>query len=1474
MTGGRGFRSLIFRVSLLAPVLVSAQGIITTVAGRPWTFPGDGKPATGAPLALVSSVAVDAAGNVYASDGTSHIFKIQPNGVLTVFAGTGQCCYSGDGGPATSANLLAKNALALDSAGNLYFPAFFHVVRKVTPAGIISTVAGSGVGGFSGDGGAATAAMLNSPNGVAVDASGNLFISDSGNNRIRKVAPDGTITTFAGNGTAAYGGDGGPAVSASLNNPQGLALDSAGALYITDTGNGRVRKIPRGGAITTVAGNGAMNSFSGDGGPAISAGLNTPSGVSLDNAGNLYIATIYRVRKVTPTGIISTVAGGSTIGYSGDGGPAANASFTLIAGVAADAGGTLYVADYDNRRIRKITAAGIVSTLAGGGPYKSSPDGVLAANAFLNYPVGLAIDKAGNIYVADALDFRIRKIGTNGVISTVAGTGVAGWSTLGAQATASPLLGVTGLALNAAGTVYFVSGYADTICCETPVQYISSTGTLTAVTAIPSLSNGRGISFDPAGNLLVTDAGVPHRVSKVDPSGTVTTVAGNGTVGFSGDGGPATSASLNQPQGTAADTAGNVYIADRDNDRVRKVNPAGIITTFAGNGTRGFSGDGGPAVNAMLNHPTSLAFDRAGNLFIGENDRVRKVDAAGIITAVAGGGFGSGDGGRAVNASLAPTAIAFDSGGNLYIADANGFIRKVLATAPTFSASPTTLSFTAPAGTPQAGSQQVATSSNVTGLIWGVQSSTTDGTPWLGFSAPFGYTPGSVTVNVSTVGLKPGNYQGNVTLQAPFAATPNQNVGVNLTVTVSGPPQLAVAPSNLSYQILTGSGNPPPQTITIGNGGDSVINWTAQVTTAAGIASWLSLSATSGTATASVPAIVQARVNLAGLASGVYSGSIAVSSSTTSQKQTIPVTLVLTAPAATILLSQTGLTFTAVVGGGNVPSQSIGVLNTGQGTMNWTAVATALDGGNWLSVSPMAGTSTANSLQVPLTSVGVNAGGLSAGQYTGQIAVSASGASNNPQYAIVILNVLPRGSPLPVVVRPTGLIFASQAAAAGSLPAQTVTLATGAPADVGFASGVLTYDGGTWLASGTNNSAVPSGGSTTVSILPNLSGLSAGVYRGGMTVLFSDGSPSQVVDILSVVVPGSSAPSQEGGPAAAGCTPQRLQMVQQTLSSNFGTPVGYPTSLQAQVVDDCGNAVANATVLAAFSNGDPPVSLVTLGNGTYVGNWQPARVGQVIISFRALLPPLTPAATQSQGSVGANPGAPQLYTGGVVSAASYAPGGVLSPGEIVSAFGLNLAGATAQAPSLPLPNTLGGSAVQIGGTNVPLFYASNGQVNAQLPFELTPGSQPQVVVRGASFIAPPQAITIVPATPSIFTLTQDGKGQGAILNAQNILVNAAAPATAGNTVAVYATGLGATSPTVASGVAAPGTEPLARVATPVTALVDGKPALVSFAGLAPGYVGLYQVNVQIPTGVSTGPAISLILSQSGVNSNTVSLAIR
>jgi uncharacterized protein (TIGR03437 family) len=617
---------------------VDASGALTRVAGSSphWGYSGDEGPATSAQLGYPTGVAVDGAGNLYIADSANNrIRKVAAaTGIVTTVAGNGAFGYSGDGGSATSAQLRSPQGVAMDSAGNLYITdSGNNRIRKVAAAtGAITTVAGTGSQGDSGDGGPAASAQFNYPWGVAVDGSGNVYIADYNSRRIRKVAAaTGIITTVAGNGTPGYSGDGGPATSAQLLGPYGVAVDGSGNLYIADSGNYVIRKVvAASGVITTVAGNGSQG-YSGDGGPATSAQLNGLSAVAVDSSGNLYIADSgnSRIRKVAAaSGAITTLAGNGT-NYSGDGGPATTAQINSAAGVALDGSGNLYIADQGNQRIRKVTAAtGIIATVAGNGTSGYSGDGGPAASAQLNSPSGVAVDGNGNLYIADQNNQRIRKVSAaTGVIATVAGNGTAGFSGDGSAATSA------------------------------------------------ELNWPEGVAVDGLGNLYIADT-YNQRIRKVAAAtGIVTTVAGSGTGVYSGDGGPAIKAELGPPSGVAVDSAGNLYIADTWNDAIRKVTAAtGIITTVAGNGTWGYSGDGGPATSAQIAWPEGVAVDGSGNLYIAdtENYVIRKVPAAtGVIATVAGDrSAGYGDGGPATSAQLAwPDGVAVDSSGRVYIAD-------------------------------------------------------------------------------------------------------------------------------------------------------------------------------------------------------------------------------------------------------------------------------------------------------------------------------------------------------------------------------------------------------------------------------------------------------------------------------------------------------------------------------------------------------------------------------------------------------------------------------------------------------------------------------------------------------------------------------------------------------------------------------------------------------------------------------------
>ncbi|MCZ6489303.1 MAG: hypothetical protein O7A06_02090 [Acidobacteria bacterium] len=341
-----------------------------------------------------------------------------------------------------------RRIVFLGMAAVLYiFLVPFITVAQNGEVGVITTVAGNGTEGFSGDDGQATSASIAGPNGVAVDTNNNLYIADFGNNRIRRVNPDGTITTVAGNGIMGFTGDGGQATGTSLNEPRGVVVDSAGNFYIADEGNNRIRRVDSSGVISTVAGTGF---------PSITCntGLFSPTDVDLDASGNLYIANAgaFQVCRVDTSGTITTVAGGS-LGFSGDGGLATQAALNTAQGVAVDSAGILYIADRFNHRIRQVEN-GIITTVAGNGSAGFSGDGGLATNAMLNMPYSVAVDTVGNLYIADAGNHRIRKVTPEGTITTVAGDGTAGFSGDGNAATDASLNFPLGVAVDSAGNIY------------------------------------------------------------------------------------------------------------------------------------------------------------------------------------------------------------------------------------------------------------------------------------------------------------------------------------------------------------------------------------------------------------------------------------------------------------------------------------------------------------------------------------------------------------------------------------------------------------------------------------------------------------------------------------------------------------------------------------------------------------------------------------------------------------------------------------------------------------------------------------------------------------------------------------------------------------------------------------------------------------------------------------------------------------
>lgn len=700
---------------------VTTSGNLSIFAGTGIYGGGSNGPATQVSLGGVTALALDKQGDLYLADRGNNTIRCiiavsggcggsqSPVGfIVTIVDANGNDCYPttaacGDGGPAIDAQISYVESLFVDASNNLWISdTFDYRVRCVVgttggcdqaifglnvPVGDIMTVAGTG--NFCdgpqfecGNDGPALQAKFDLANGVVVDSSGNFYIADTRDFTVRCVVavvggcggssqPVGNITIFAGNGDYCSNplsacGDGGPAANANLWNPAGLAFDSSGNLYIADASDNRIRCVlaVEGGCggstyavgdITTVAGDGNQG-FSGDKGAATSAWLNLPNSVFVDSAGNILIADTgnQRIREVT-SGTINTTAGG---GSNGDGGNATSATLANPNAVAWDSSGNYYIADAANNQVRKVTPAGVISTVAGtgiAGPPNTSP--VLAVNATLNSPSGLAIDGSNNIYIADTGNQVIREVvASSGNIVTVAGDGNSctpnnGKCGDGGPATGGELTDPTSVAVDSNGNIY-IADYTDH-----------------RVRCVLAVSGGCG--------------GSPYAV------GDITTIAGTGQRGFTGDNGPATKAKLSKAYGVAVDSFGNVYVADSENNRIRCVVEVkggcggsqaaiGTIVTFAFNGKSSFHGDGGLAVNASMYNPLVVVVDPSNNVFVsgGADNLVRRIDAVSLtIETVAGNtvhpqqpGF-SGDGGPCLQATLDNIGSAVDGKGNLLIAD-------------------------------------------------------------------------------------------------------------------------------------------------------------------------------------------------------------------------------------------------------------------------------------------------------------------------------------------------------------------------------------------------------------------------------------------------------------------------------------------------------------------------------------------------------------------------------------------------------------------------------------------------------------------------------------------------------------------------------------------------------------------------------------------------------------------------------------
>jgi uncharacterized protein (TIGR03437 family) len=437
---------------------------------------------------------------------------------------------------------------------------------------------------------------------------------------------------------------------------------------------------------------------------------------------------------------------------------------------------------------------------------------------------------------------------------------------------------------------------------------------------------------------------------------------------------------------------------------------------------------------------------------------------------------------------------------------------------------------------------------------------------------------------------------------------------------------------------------------------------------------------------------------------------------------------------------------------------------------------------------------------------------------------------------------------------------------------------------VAFTSAQLTFDGGKWLSQSPLTATVVPNTPGKVNVQSDNTALTAGVRRGVVTMLFDDGR-SQNVSVLSVVTPQPTpdAKAQDGPMFAAGCQSPNLRVQFVSLRDDFQVVVGQPATVQVKVVDDCGNPLvpdssASTPVSASFSNGDPDIRLAHEGNGQWAGTWQPTNQSDTAtVTVHAAYVRLGSQQTMQTGTAQLkgtlrSGSAPIVPPGALLHAASYAASAPVAPGGLITIFGTNLADQTNFASGSPLPSSMGGTEVDLGGIPLPLLYSSAGQINAQVPFGLSGNTQYQVVVRRGTVLSVPESFTVAAAEPGIFTTNMQGTGQGVIMKSDQVtLAQAATPAARGEVIVIYCAGLGAVNPPVNQG-DAPTTA--SRTVNEATVTIGGMKADVQYAGVTPGYAGLYQVNATVPPTVAVGNAVPVTITVAGQTSNTVTIAVK
>ncbi len=737
---------------------------------------------------------------------------------------------------------------------------------------------------------------------------------------------------------------------------------------------------------------------------------------------------------------------------------------------------------------------------------------------------------------------------------------------------------------------------------------------------------------------------------------------------------------------------------------------------------------------------------------------------------------------------------------------------------------------------------------------------TSRNTPWLKVSPSEGELPGRIIVEIDTTGIGASTLdatigiaatRGSAALSAEGGPVEQEVVTANLPVRLtlfSDGPRLSATPTALRLQ-APAAGDPASQLLLVDNIGGPQLNWSSTVETDSG-GNWLSLSPASGTA----PTETLVTANPAGQQPGAYHGRIRLGAGP--QSFIVPVVMVVGGDGPIVETDFSAAYWEAVEGRPAIATADFQAVNLGETQQTWTVQASDFTGAAaWASAAPSAGS----------TAPGASSGfsltprtqGLPPGLYGALAAVDANEPSAR-RWVTAMLKVAGANEAVPATLKPAGMLLESAAGAAAAPRQLGVWRNREGRAD--FLAGASTFDGGDWLSVSPSEGTTSALGATTLEVSADPSGLAPGVYRGLAGVSFGDG----VVDSAFVTLAVKS---------TAECTADSIYIAPLSPRLGFVARVGRAVRLEAALIDNCGDPVENAAVLALFNSGDPGLPLKPLGGGRYTSTWAPlAAQGQANVILRAQIGPFR----DSIHVIGFIDGgaATVISRFGVVNGASFRGGEAIAPGEIISVFGRDLTdGRQFQAESIPLATTLGDSTLRVGPVAAPFYFAGPTQLNVQAPFELTPGTTTQLVARSGVSYSTPVEVAVGAARPGVFSLLPGDPERAIVQNQDNSLNGPTNPAARGEAIVAYVSGAGAVEPALATGAAAPAAEPLARVKGATTATIGGAEAEILYFGMTPGFVGLAQINMIVPEFAPVGSNVPLLLTIDGEPSNRLSVAI-